>query len=243
METLIYKNVMETARNVSKYLNDSHKIFTPRPWNRFSPENSLWWVVPSTYWPAYQYGKYVFFYEDGFLYCGLNIEKGLGRIVANYYPKTEKKGLIMKDEWTWNKFLDVLNKDKINKTLSELQEINNQPVTILLRGGLADDPDDFDPQAHKSDLIWFELEGENLKLIKNEMRNSTLLHFLNASSMKDISDTISKINSKELDCTWIDLNILVKFKINEIYSCRNSNLIDVEQLNALVLEQLKYWVY
>jgi len=30
---------------------------TPRPFNRFDPDVSLWWLVPSTEWPAFKYGK------------------------------------------------------------------------------------------------------------------------------------------------------------------------------------------
>jgi hypothetical protein len=84
---------------------------TPRPYNRFEPDNTVWWLVPSTEWPAYKYGKLFFDSrkdhlpqeQDG-IYCGFYIEKGLSPAVSNFYPPS----LIMDDAWLWNDFIKTI---------------------------------------------------------------------------------------------------------------------------------------
>ena len=41
--------------------NRGYEGFTARPWNYFKPESTLWWLVPSTEWPSYKYGKLVLY--------------------------------------------------------------------------------------------------------------------------------------------------------------------------------------
>jgi hypothetical protein len=76
---------------------------TPRPWNRFDPDETLWWLVPSTEWPAYHHGKLVFSNERapaGEIFAGLNVEKGFGEIAARAYPKTQRTQLLGHG-WAW----------------------------------------------------------------------------------------------------------------------------------------------
>ncbi|MBU0648551.1 hypothetical protein KJ969_00360 [Patescibacteria group bacterium] len=82
-----------------------------RPFNRFKPDNTMWWLTPTTEWPAYKYGK-LFFQsrpermpagKEG-IYTGFNIEKGLSLRVANFYHNS----LIMKGDWLWDEFIGSL---------------------------------------------------------------------------------------------------------------------------------------
>jgi hypothetical protein len=56
-----FRNIQEMARAVreSAELLEGRR-YSPRPWNRFEPVNTDWWIVPSTDWPAYRYGKGMF---------------------------------------------------------------------------------------------------------------------------------------------------------------------------------------
>lgn len=84
---------------------------SPRPWNRFEPEISRWWLVPSTDWPAYHHGKLSFDPKDekaSILYCGFDVEKGFGSIVAQAYSSTRSRNLIMGNSWTWYRFVTDL---------------------------------------------------------------------------------------------------------------------------------------
>jgi hypothetical protein len=96
------------ANTLAHAVNDSLGApFVPRPFNRFSPDESLWWLVGCSDWPAYKHGKLFFVsrreelpgHQNG-IFCGFNIEKGLSRRVAGLYPKE----LIGGDDWAWERF-------------------------------------------------------------------------------------------------------------------------------------------
>ncbi len=95
-----------------------------RPWQLQAPDDTLWWLVPSSEWPAYRHGKLVFsFAKDGprkallglndgaihtdRLFAGLNVEKGYGRVAAEVDPVLRRKtDQILDDGWLWHGLID-----------------------------------------------------------------------------------------------------------------------------------------
>jgi hypothetical protein len=52
---------IETARDLAYAVKAQHRPeLTPRPWQHQAPDDTLWWLVPSSDWPAYRHGKFVF---------------------------------------------------------------------------------------------------------------------------------------------------------------------------------------
>lgn len=70
----------ELCDDVKDVCAGEFNTLTARPWNRFEPDASLWWLVPSTDWPAYRYGKLYFDWLDkndfSVMSCGLHVERG-----------------------------------------------------------------------------------------------------------------------------------------------------------------------
>ena len=93
-----YPNARSVAYAVKSVMSSRGMVnVAARPWNMYDPENTFWWLVPHTEWPAYNHGKF-FFSPDrapkGFLFCGLHIEKGLDPSVSEAYPSRGGKRLI-----------------------------------------------------------------------------------------------------------------------------------------------------
>ena len=112
-----YPNARLAAYSVQKQLkNQGLDEVSTRPWNRYYPDNTLWWIVPSTEWPAYKHRKLFFSPEHaptGCLFCGLHIEKGLDPSVAEAYSPGAGQRLVMKEDWTWFRFLTDLNTQRL----------------------------------------------------------------------------------------------------------------------------------
>lgn len=70
-----------------KYIASRKMItgFTARPYNFNDPDNSPWWLVPSTQWPAFRYGKYYFCLDNTDLLIGLYVEKGVREKASEFY--------------------------------------------------------------------------------------------------------------------------------------------------------------
>jgi len=100
-----------------------HQI-SVRPWNRFRPNQSLWWIIPSRKdWPAYKHGKF-FLTQDRTnpedlslwnlkrLFVGLHVESG--------------------PDWLWGSFLSDLGKGEVVKALGEVfQTIRGIPKAAV----------------------------------------------------------------------------------------------------------------
>lgn len=102
------KSIIQTSEDFAKtILGLCPDKMTARPFNRHEPAQTIWWLVPTTEWPAFKFGKYFFDNrpsklpagEKGF-YCGYYVEKGVIGLAAelsrSYYR--------MDNDWKWNSF-------------------------------------------------------------------------------------------------------------------------------------------
>jgi hypothetical protein len=99
------QNEFKNANTLAHAVNDAAcGKYSPRPYNHFNPDDTLWWLVPSTEWPAFKYAK-LFFQSNpedlptgtNGVYCGLSVEKGLNIKVKDFYPKE----YIQTALWDW----------------------------------------------------------------------------------------------------------------------------------------------
>jgi hypothetical protein len=106
------QNEFKNANTLSHAVNDaSCGKYSPRPYNHFNPDDTLWWLVPSVEWPAFKYAKLFFQSRPEELpigtkgvYCGLWVEKGLDIKVREFYPKD----LIQTALWEWERIITSL---------------------------------------------------------------------------------------------------------------------------------------
>jgi len=144
---------------------------SPRPWNRFEPENTRWWLVPSTDWPAYRRGKLSLDPTDekaNVLYCGFDVEKGFAPIVGEGYPSTRRRDLIMRNSWTWHRFMTDLTRGVVDDVVQEVAHRTGRSLRLEFRADYASDPEDFDPEALLSNRIVFEISETELAATRSE---------------------------------------------------------------------------
>jgi len=87
-----------------------------RPWDRFRPDISPWWLVPSTDILYYKYAKFYFNWgknKQEVINCGLYVEKGLGESLTPVYSSKQARNLIMNKDWDWHKIVEAIN--ELNK--------------------------------------------------------------------------------------------------------------------------------
>ncbi len=190
---------------------ETAKLFTgldlsPRPWNRFEPENTRWWLVPSTDWPAYHHGKLSFDPTEkkaDVLYCGFDVEKGFGPIVGEGYPSTRGRNLIMGASWTWHRFVTDLTGGVVGDVVQEVAQRTGRSLRLEFRADYASDPDDFDPEAPLSTRIVFEISENELAALGSEGEEWRFQPVGSCTKLADLRDCIEAIPG--LDWIWIDL--------------------------------------
>ena len=119
-----------------------------RPWNRFEPEESLWWLIAETHWPAYKYAKFYFEWaspKHSSLSCGLHMEKGLDPSIQSAYPSKKGSRYIMRSDWAWHSFLVDLEEGTLAKAIEKAMAGTYKDSVLKIEGGYVPDPDSFDP--------------------------------------------------------------------------------------------------
>lgn len=237
MKRLQYIGQRNTARQVYELLNSPSTRYSPRPWNQFKPDDTLWWVVPSTKWPAYKYGKYVFRRDGEEIQCGIVIEKGFGTTAHAAFPSVKTRGLLTEQDWMWNKLIKDMQSETAKQILGRIQK---SPICISIDASLAQDPSDYDPLSgkEKAENIEFEFFDDGLKLISYEYSNGSLEMLQTVISLSELAEAL--ITNSASDWIWYDLYITLPFLRAE------ENKLDADSIDANqllhILEPLEQWI-
>ncbi|MEA3377915.1 MAG: hypothetical protein U9R72_17135 [Chloroflexota bacterium] len=175
-----FHHVQEAARAVAESARRIEgRHFSPRPWNRFQPKDTTWWIVPSTDWPAYRHGKAMlrpsrFF--AGRVECCLYVEIGFGPPVGGLYPPLIRDVAVVDDSWTWSHFLTGLRDGSVLQAAETVAEQSGTGLFLWVAAGYPSEPVDFNPyelleqgsegRECRSPVdggqVWFSLKGDRL---------------------------------------------------------------------------------
>ncbi len=218
---------------------------TPRPYNRFEPDDTIWWLVPSVEWPAYKYGKLFFDSrigkapkDENGIYSGFYVEKGLGLAVGDLYHQS----LIMRDDWLWREFITVL-----------LSDFSTFPPDLILtlvasyippeKASFIDTPEGFFAQkeSFRGNHVSFsvdaglklELINKNLNPSNKEISDHFTQQIIIARNMTDLVLPLSQL--PQSDWVWLDFYIGITIP-------RNSNEINPVHLWKQYLEPWSPWL-
>ncbi|KAB2950838.1 hypothetical protein F9B85_13820 [Heliorestis acidaminivorans] len=241
MNIIQFATPMAAAQSIAKLLDGCNSRFVARPWNRYEPENSLWWVVPSNKWPAYQYGKYVFWNVGNHLLCGIHVEKGFDQCVGPMLKKSSSQNLIIKQDWVWHRFLKDIEKGIVDASLQEIQKNCNVRPQIHIGAGLLGSDSTFDPSSPRSDELIFEYDNGELKICKSIFPFDTITPLKTAKKLNQIPKLAPSIGG--INWTWIDFYIVIPFIKPNSENRACSEVIDGMKLYNMVLSRLEQWVF
>jgi hypothetical protein len=180
---------------------------TARPWNRFEPTNTEWWLIPSTEWPAYRHGKFFFGArnENRDLYCGLFVEKGLDPSIAVAYPSGKR--LVMDDDWAWHRLLGDMGSGCLRGAVLEVGRRIDRPLLVVVDGGFVEDPASYDPDAPPMDwnYLTFRADGAGLECVSSSLQGTQFADVTTCTTLAEIAEAIAQLPQQEW--TWIDLHL------------------------------------
>ena len=214
---ITYHNARSAVYDVQKEMEaEGLKPAVARPWNMYEPDTTFWWLVPSTDWPAYKHGKLFFAPEprasEGCLLCGLHIEKGIHPSVAEAYPSSGGRRLVMKDDWIWHGFYDELTGERLPSAIGNVSKATGAPVIFRIEAGYVEDPGSFDPQAErfKWDTVIFETSGDSLDITTCDTPSRLLTGIKEVNTLEDLARAIPGM--KNIHWYWIDVFIGSAFR-------------------------------
>ncbi len=189
-----------------------------RPFNRFEPETTSWWLVPSSALPFYRFKKFYCTWADkkrDAMLCGLYLEKGLAPELATVYPSRKGRSLLMNKKWHWHKFIESCGDGSLAETVKNAAQSSGFKLEIHISGGYVDDPALFDPYAakQKKDYYIFELDKDlNSLNYRSARRDTMILKCLNkVHNTADLCSAMQVLDKEQF--LWLDIFIAAGFKV------------------------------
>ena len=238
---MIHQCKFLNAKDACHTMKQYYEGLTCRPWNYTRPDDTDWWLVPSTDWPAYQHGKILFSVTDkSNLGIGLYIEKGIGKEVAEAYNTPKARRFEMKSNWMWHKFLRDLRNDSVLLAIIKAAEATNQTAYIQIDGGYA--RDDFDPYANRDewDLCCLKLNGDRtFDFVKSKYNAKVIGSFDQVKNTAQLISLLESIPSEHY--VWIDLWIYFSFSIDQAQTTSVQSWV-AKDIQEKLLKPFSEWV-
>jgi hypothetical protein len=192
--------------------------WTSRPYNFHDPDRTTWWLIPSTDWPAYKFGKFGFWWdpdETGVLLAGFQVEKGVGPALADVFRSPAGRRFITQDDWAWHHFAsDVKQGKDVDIALDSSAAGVGAEMYIQLSGGIANDPASFDPYAaafpRTSRLFVWTPQAHSIQLVRQGGAAHLASPTAGATTLSGLLQAAER--SEDYDWMWLSLTVGLRLK-------------------------------
>lgn len=228
----------ELAKRVNQQL---HLGFSARPWNVHAPGDTLWWLVPSTEWPAHRHAKYVFslakddprkylvksgeVLRDDAIFAGFAVEKGFGTEAAAVNRRLAKRlTAIVDDTWAWGRVVHGPGPAQLVAVVAP------SPGTLVVAVVAYPVHDPEDPEKPSPDVLIFSSAQGALSLVaRNGLPVAALTEASRAESLEALLSALGSVGG----FFWVDLHIGAYVR---------PGAVDVHRLYADVLSPFAHWL-
>ena len=229
---------MNSQKFIAELQKQLGEGLTARPFNRFEPGNSIWWLVPSAEWPAFQYSKIFVNPLSGTnkYEVGLYLEKGhSSNILLVEGNKPSNRAQVMDNDWEWAK----LSKDKgrLEDVIISMQQAGVSPRVRLEIEPFSPEraAENYDGEKQKIRLT-YDYTGTAINLLdKIDTINDPKLRGL-IEDVAQQTNVAGVVNSIELfsESEWYWMNLLIHFETDSV----NASVgVLTDMLNLLGVEE------
>jgi hypothetical protein len=210
--------LINSAQELAYAANDSLRLgLTARPWNLYDAADTFWWLVPSTEWPAYRYGKLAFslakdFPRKGLLglddsllatdtvFAGFNVEKGYGSVATVVNPALRRKpAQILDKKWLWFELTSGPGSMQFSRTLAGAA--SNGEIYLYLVSSYVHDRDSVAHADH--DALMFRCRPDRLEPMLHKLPVGVLRGAETVASFVSLAEAIRTID----DYHWVDMYV------------------------------------
>jgi hypothetical protein len=208
--------LINSAQELAYAANARLKLgLTARPWNLYAAADTFWWLVPSTEWPAYRYGKLAFSLakdvprkdllgiDDSLLamdtvFAGFNVEKGYGSVATIVNPALRRKpAQILDPKWLWYELTVGPGSVRFSSTLASTA--SNAEIYVYVVSSYVHDRDS---EAHNDhDALMFRCSPVGLQPMLHKLPVGVLRGAETAASFASLAERLRQID----DYHWVDL--------------------------------------
>jgi len=205
-------NPMKVAHELKDHYDSEKRPFAARPFNRYKPKESVWWVIPSKEWPAHRFAKFIIWCKNNKMYVGINIEKGFGNELFELNLASKK--LVIDNNWIWKQFKQDLANDKLNEILLDVSKSVDEDIELHLAIGYVDRKNNNceEYQENINNKIIYKFNNGKL----NPVNKNLYLEdngFDKLRKVHDLKGVNNIIEEQNLKFYWLDFNIVIPLDI------------------------------
>jgi len=211
---------------------------SPRAWDHHDPEQSPWWLVPSTDWPAYAFGKYFFRWTSEQcteMLAGFQVERGVDAVLT---PVFKSASIVTQPGWEWFRFVRSVKNGTFEDALAIASDEIKTTIYIRLAVGIANPKDRHDravPQMPKAQVTFVWERSTRFLTFYEAHGDQTLVPgATGAKTLAELLDAVAAADGQE----WLWVNILTGIRLVPI---AGSGVTSDEQLWRKFLSRFKTW--
>lgn len=235
----------ESPRDLTYAVNDLLRLgLIPRPWDLHRPADTLWWLVPSTDWPAYRHGKFSFSLahsgprkallgvNDSLIhvdriFAGVNIEKGYGQVAIEVNPALRRRPAQLIDkQWLWFALIQDDGPLRFGNVLGALSA--SEPVHMYVLSSYVHDRES-DVHAERDAVMFACRPAGIVGVLHNGFPVGQLREIERVTDFVTLAERLRAVD----DYHWIDLYAGTYVPLGEV---------NVKQLYRRVLSHFEQWV-
>ncbi|MBP1698620.1 MAG: hypothetical protein H6Q41_3808 [Deltaproteobacteria bacterium] len=237
-----YSSSADLARSIGADWVARNRVAYTWPYNRFKWEESeTWWIVPAPDRQAFLYSKIIVsssrrLSQEGQLFVGLYVEKGVGRdlAAAGYYPEE----WVLGPTWRWHGIINDLTSGRLTRAIADAAVHLGQPIEIKLDAhvpthkGAIRPPHDL-LTFRSTDGVEITLAGRPIFATQERFLESTS----GAQTLIELASGLRTIPRSET--VWVNLHFGRTFERSGLH---DTSALSAQQLVDLLLEPFASWV-
>lgn len=235
---------IDSPAELAHALNKQLKLgLTARPWNMYAAGDTLWWLVPSGDWPAYQHGKLAFslakddarkvllgandaVLETDKIFAGYTVEKGYGEEAIVVDPAIHHKpAQIMNRSWVWWQVVEGDGPAQFANTLKSASTSGALYLYVVCSSVR----DRESPVQPERDAIMFACHPAGMKVVLKRFPVGALSGTEHATDFPTLAKQLVSVDGYH----WVDLYVGKHVAKGDV---------DVDGLYQNVLSYFDHWV-
>lgn len=193
-----FGSVKEAATQLHRAAGAAGASLHPLPFNRFSQDDTDWWLSPEPGNPAYRFAKFAITAgpsaAPGDLFVGLSFEKGIGPSAAEFFELNARgRRRVMDRDWAWGRTLvPALRSGAFAESAAAAEATAGEPLTVYLAAIYMQPSRGWDDQADVRSMGWdndevrFEYSDGSLRLIDQRITADLLGGMVSARTFADV---------------------------------------------------------
>lgn len=242
----LFDSPATTCKQLKAFRGHGGLTLAARAHNSRKADGSRWYIVPSSEWPPFSFGRYFADWDprlEGRMRIGAMVEKGLDQKVAPGLRKQAAKPLIAKRTWRWRDVVLENDSELLIEPIVTAAAKLAQPLDLVVEvrkidGSISGDPYDCPPE--RTAKVYMEVDAQgSVQQVALEAENDVTPapELAKAGSIDDVAKILRQASQDD----WLFLSVLSGVSLMpavDVSQVSRKAIKEIEKLRLLTTHEL-----